>query len=394
MSDRRDNGSGTIYFNSSAGKWFASYPIGKYQNGRPKYKTFTGNSESEVRKKLRVFSKNQESISVSAQAKWTLERYMRYWLETFKKVEVKISTYSRYVSTAQRNIYPEIGHIQMMSLTADHIQQLINQKLKQGYSYSSIKKIHDLLNPCLTDAVSKNVIARNPMIFVKMPKEKQVIKRKCSDESSSEAERYFRQDEKDRLVSICKSEYSNGKQRFSYGYAYILMLHTGLRPGEMLALCKGDVDLNNKTISVSKTLVEYEIIDGDGNTSRKVEIQNSPKSDSSNRTISLNSNALDAINHLLKDNVGETVLAAKTGAFVTPANFRKRWRSVCKVANVEYRSPHTLRHTFATNLFYAGADVKTVSALLGHANTKITYDIYIHVIEDRKTDAVKLIEDL
>ena len=122
--------------------------------------------------------------------------------------------------------------------------------------------------------------------------------------------------------------------------------------------------------------------------------RNTPKSDSSNRIIGLNANAMDAINHLLEHNKGQTVLSAKTGAFVTTANFRKRWRSVCKTANVEHRPPHTLRHTFPTNLFYAGADVKMVSALLGHANTKITYDIYIHAIESRKTDAVKLIEDI
>lgn len=389
---RREKGDGTVYFNSSVQKWFSSYPIGKYPNGRIKYKTFTGDSELAVKKKLREFKKSKELENPSAQSKWSLERYMNYWLTTYKKIEIKPTTYSRYVATANRDIYPDIGHIQMVSLSSDRIQELINKKINQGLSYSSIKKIYDLLLPCLKEATARDVIVKNPMLLVKMPKEKHIKKEK---DIASEAEKYFKPDEKERLVAACKSKYSNGKPRFSYGYAYILMLHTGMRPGEMLALSKEDVDLTNKQISISKTMVEYEIRDENTNDIKKVvEIQNTPKSDSSNRVISLNANAIDAINHLLENNVGKTILSAKTGAFVTPSNFRKRWRSICKVANVEHRSPHTLRHTFATNLFYAGADVKTVSALLGHADTKITYDTYIHVIENKKTDAVKLIEDI
>ena len=354
------------------------------------YRTFTGETEAEARKKMKSFQKEQSEISADSKSKWTLEKYMSYWLETYKKVEVKTSTYSRYCATARRDIYPVLGHIQMVSLTSDQVQMLINDKINQGLGYSSIKKIHDLLNPCLKEATARNVIVKNPMLLVKMPKERQIRK-----ENSSDAEKYFRPDERVRLVDVCKSVYSNGKQRFSYGYAYILMLHTGMRPGEMLALSKEDVNLEDNTISINKTVIEYEVTDeATGEISKRIEIQNTPKSDSSNRVISMNSNALDAVNHLLKDNVGDTVLSSKSGTFVTPANFRKRWISVCKTARVEYRSLHTLRHTFATSLFYAGADVKTVSALLGHANTKITYDIYIHVIEERKTDAVKLIESI
>ena len=81
MATRRDKGDGTIYFNNAAQKWFASYPIGRYEGGRTKYRTFTGDTEMEVRRKMKSFKKTQNEISANAKSKWTLKRYMEYWLE-------------------------------------------------------------------------------------------------------------------------------------------------------------------------------------------------------------------------------------------------------------------------------------------------------------------------
>jgi site-specific recombinase XerD len=53
---------------------------------------------------------------------------------------------------------------------------------------------------------------------------------------------------------------------------------------------------------------------------------------------------------------------------------------------------HSLRHTFATMLFSNGCEVKVVSELLGHSNTKITENIYIHVIQQQKVKAIKSID--
>ena len=52
---------------------------------------------------------------------------------------------------------------------------------------------------------------------------------------------------------------------------------------------------------------------------------------------------------------------------------------------------HCLRHTFGSHLIRAGADVKTVQALLGHSSAMVTLDIYAHAFEDRKREAVEFI---
>ena len=69
--------------------------------------------------------------------------------------------------------------------------------------------------------------------------------------------------------------------------------------------------------------------------------------------------------------------------------------SICKRAGIEnHQGLHTLRHTFASMLFRKGVDAKTVSELLGHSSVAFTMNIYVHLIEEQKSNAVNLIDDL
>ena len=55
---------------------------------------------------------------------------------------------------------------------------------------------------------------------------------------------------------------------------------------------------------------------------------------------------------------------------------------MCVDAGIEYRGEHVFRHTFATNCYYKGMDIKILSRLLGHADVNITYNIYVHLYGD------------
>ena len=61
-----------------------------------------------------------------------------------------------------------------------------------------------------------------------------------------------------------------------------------------------------------------------------------------------------------------------------------RWQTkcACRDAGIEYRGEHIFRHTFATNCYYKGMDIKILSRLLGHADVNITYNIYVHLYGD------------
>ena len=88
------------------------------------------------------------------------------------------------------------------------------------------------------------------------------------------------------------------------------------------------------------------------------------------------------------------VFATKNGKRITPRNIDRTFRSILKRCGIACTGVHSLRHTFASRLFAKGVDVKTVSELLGHSDVGITYDTYIHLIQEQRITAVKAIEDI
>lgn len=71
---------------------------------------------------------------------------------------------------------------------------------------------------------------------------------------------------------------------------------------------------------------------------------------------------------------------------------RYRLQSAFSKANVEYRGFHIFRHTFASNCYAKGCDVKILSKLLGHRDASITYNIYIHLFGDDLEEMRKVID--
>lgn len=88
------------------------------------------------------------------------------------------------------------------------------------------------------------------------------------------------------------------------------------------------------------------------------------------------------------------VFCTRTNNFLSPRNVERSFVRVAKRAGLDECNFHSLRHTYATRLFELGVPVNVVSKLLGHAKTSITTDIYISVIPQLKTDAVKVLDSL
>ena len=68
--------------------------------------------------------------------------------------------------------------------------------------------------------------------------------------------------------------------------------------------------------------------------------------------------------------------------YVAPSNFRNAFRRFCEFADVEYKGVHALRHTFASLMFAQDVDIKYISTWLGHSSVQITYDTYVHIMEE------------
>ncbi len=153
------------------------------------------------------------------------------------------------------------------------------------------------------------------------------------------------------------------------------MIETGLRVGEVLALRWRDVNIKRKRLHVCATVVRLA-------NKKQSFVQDSAKSEASNRIVPLTPTALSLLEHLAEDSYSEWVFVNTDGERLSYEALRYQTRCICRDAEVEYRGEHVFRHTFATNCYYKGMEIKILSRLLGHADVNITYNLYIHLYGD------------
>lgn len=381
---KREYGSGGIY-QINDNKWVARISLGKYPDGRRKVKALYGNSESEVKRKMKAYKNDAKSFTPAEVKKKSLEEFMRYWLEGTKKNTLKSSSYDRLENTCVHQIFPYLGWMPLTSITPDEIQMFINQRSNE-LSYSSVKKVYEALNAAFRLAVDRQYIPRTPMVGITLPK---------PDRNQSDI--YFFQEEQIKKIKAeALSLYSTGKPRYRLGYAYILLLNTGMRIGEALALEWSDINFEKRTISITKTLTQVKSRDGSEGKNYISVIENTPKTKNSIRVISMNDNAYEALRKLQEINgKHKFVLANTSGGTTSHRTFDKPFRTIQKNCGISPQvGVHALRHTFASILFRNGVDVKTVSTLLGHSGTAITYNTYIHIINEQQAEALKIVDNI
>lgn len=379
---RRGYGDGSVYQRKD-GRWVARLMLpGK--NTVYRY----AKTEPAAKRLLRELKQSPEVLAKTNAKIISVHDYFKQWLSVFKMPTLKKSSYDRLDSVINNTIAKELGEMRVADVTPKDCQEVINKLVDEGKSFSSIKKVYDTMGDCFKHAFLSGDIPMNPMLVVTCP---------SSSNFENKDVRALTEDEESKLLSELDKKYiSSGKPIYTYKDAYIAILNTGMRLGEMVALDWSDVDLESMTVHVWKTAIIVSKRDSDGNATGKQEqiIQNMPKTKAGNRVIPLNQKALNAFQRL-KDSSGGSEFVLNTSTKKrTYCNtlFRQLSRAYknCMIANA---GVHTLRHTFATKLFNKGADVKDVSVLLGHSSVTITYNTYIHVIKERKENVVKLLDD-
>ncbi len=372
-SERRANGEGTV-FQLSDGKWVAKIYLGQGSHGEWQVKQFSGKTEAIVKKKLRDYKCSTDFIERHAPVQDTVQAYFAIWLREYQYHKLKPSSFDRLESTVSNHIYPSIGNLKMDKVTRDHIQGLINKLCRKGLSYSSIKKVYVALNSCFTHAMTADVVLKNPCVGIALP----------SPASGTKEVLPLGEEEVELLKIELARTGDAGELVHPYGQAYMLILHTGMRMGEALSLRWTDIDFRRKTISVVKNSILTKKRDEEGTCvgGYEVQVQKSTKTASGNRVLPMNQSAEEALRALKRGNDTEYVIVNRRHKPILPSNFERTFRAILKNAGISGNyGIHALRHTFASMLFAKGVDVKIVSKLLGHSTVKITYDIYVHLLE-------------
>ena len=381
---RRERGEGSISKRKD-GTWTGRVVVGYSKDGKQKIKAVYGKTEREVKAKLKEVKISLIKEEQVDRKTITLEEYVEDWLATYKKNEVKPKTYDYIEMIFNNYIFPNLGMYQLHSITSKDIQQMINKLTDADYAYSTIRKVYIYSNNIFDFARKHHDIKDNPCDLVVLPKAK---------EKSMSDIVYYDENDIIKIKKYALQQYSNGKYVYRYGYAIILMLYTGLRAGEVCGLKWKNVDFENKTVYINNNVTIVK--DRDENSTKKNKlVEGSPKSRSSERKIPLADMAIEALEYFKKISVGGIYVVTKENGNILDHHVLDRmfYSIINKACPDKKYGVHALRHTFASMLFKKGVDVKTVSEILGHKETGVTYNIYIHIIEDQKKKAISQLNE-
>lgn len=364
-----------------------------------KRKGFYGKTKGEVKQKAKEFLTKVEN-GFRDPEKISLNCYIQYWLTTYKKNKIELSSYSRLCVVFDSQIKETIGKKMIGDVSSRDIQELIdeyaNPSTSEGkaLSISGLKKIIQLLNPCFKMAIEEGIIFKNPCNLVILPKETNIKKETKKQISLTD-------DETQRFKEACLEKNKTNKEYKSRDALILLIiLNLGLRVGEMLALDWSDVDFNQGLIYIRKTLqsnlLDYDFNEGIKRLPNKV--RNAPKTSAGIRILNLNEKVEFYFKELLEYDKRNHIKAkfiacTRVGTRNTPRNLQRSLDRVVKRANINQEvSLHTLRHTFGSYLIRHGIGIEVISKLMGHANNMITYNKYIHSIKEEEAKAMKLLK--
>jgi len=393
MPKKRANGEGSIYKKGNGYEMqitISRDPI----TGKFKRKSFSGKTKKEVIGKKDDYIAAQKTGTYVEPNIITLREWLDIWLDTYKKTKLARSTMDTYESHISIHLKPYLGAIKLQDLKTETIQKMYNFKFNNGEGLSAvtIKRIHVTLKQALEKAVELNYIHKNPAKYCILPKDNRESKLKV-----------ILSEDIPKIINVL--DINN-----TYDVLIMLDLFSGLRKGELIALTLDDLNIDNEILTVNKSSsrvkIRYDNENDVEENTKYEDIIKAPKTRSSIRKMPIPKNMIPILKkHKLKNweinlakgrsnEVFNLAFPSETGTKLNPQNITRRWISVLKKAGVDYINFHCIRHTFATQLLEKGVNPKSIQDLLGHSSIRTTLDIYSHVSQDSKIEAISKINYL
>ena len=290
-----------------------------------------------------------------------------------KRRYVKQSTYAAYVLILENHILPMFGDCE--TLSEKLVQEFVLQKLNDGLSIKTVKDILIVLKMVMKFGV-KNEWMNYQEWDIKYP----------TTETNKEIEVLTVAHHKKILDFI--------KQNFTFrNLGIYISLTTGLRIGEICGLKWSDINTDNCTITVNRTIERIYIVEGERKHTEL--IINTPKTKNSCREIPMNKELLAMMKPLKKVVNTDFYVLTNEEKPTEPRTYRNYYHRLMARLGIPRLKYHGLRHSFATRCIESNCDYKTVSVLLGHANITTTLNLYVHPnMEQKKKCITKMFKSL
>ena len=339
--------------------------VGYMGNGAPIVKRISGDTELELADNVvrAVMSSGRKPDfvheDITSSKVTTFHEYAEDWFRTYKVKHIKATTLGGYRTILEYHLYPVFGNEDISGITTKAIQEMLNSKSDK--SRKTLQDIMILFRAILESARKDNVIKTNPADD----------RRITIPSIRKKARNALEMDVLKEIISSLDLLSDDDDRRF-----LALLIFTGMRRGEVLGLRWEDADFQNGIIHVQRNVTFPRGINDP--------LVGTTKTESGVRDIPILPMLLDYLKP-----IGTTGYIVGNGETPNTLSIvRRRNERINRLIDMHGATPHVFRHSFATMLYDAGADIKTIQSIMGQSDYKTTADRYCHPREDRKhTDA-------
>lgn len=355
MARRRANGEGTLHLRPD-GRWECTIMDGFKSDGRRKYKSFYGKTQAEVKKKRNEYILARDS-GMLPEKEYTFYEWADIWYENHKE-NVKPTTQDNYRYTL-RILKDGFNRRKLKDIKAYDIEQFLKKLKRDGRSDSCLTQCRGMMYQIMNKAEANDLIHKNPVRFAEKMRKGQKKRKEA-----------FTAEE----VKILMDKLPENR----IGWSIRLMLATGMRTQELLALEPRHISDDGAKITIEQAVVMV----------KGVAMIGTPKSFDSYRVIPVPANIRYCARLLCAGNTKFIWEAGKMDMPCNPSYFRKQFKEALNgIEGVRVLTPHCCRHTYVSQMQALGVDLATIQSIVGHADVDMTMH-YLHVQDSIRQAAI------
>jgi len=344
------------YKKRADGRYSTHVAIGVKDDGKPLRRTIYAKTIRELEEKAAELRRQVGTGTVVNDGGITVGEWADLWITTYKS-SVSYNTQRMYSLIVENYIKTTIGYMKLKDVKTIHLQRIINENQKKT---GIVKKFRLTINQIFEQAMLNDMIVKNPAKGISLPKS-QLIKEK----------RALTTEEVEKINSLPLDMKTK--------CFVMLLMYTGMRKGEALALTKKDINKSEDEIIVNKSVI-FKV--------NQSEIKTATKTVAGMRKIPV----LSVLKNMLYGYVDaietEVLFATKEGKTLSDTAYRLMWSKFEKAMGTKEITAHIFRHNFATTLYNAGVDVKTAQEILGHKSIQVTMGIYTHLDKTKRHESI------
>lgn len=361
-------------------KWAYIIDVGIHpETGKRKQKTKSGFKTK--KEAAQAAADMERSFSFAGDKSLTFEELYNEWWEGHK-LTIKPTTAKTFKSHYNNHILPYFAKYKIKDITRKHCQKFINALHENRPG--SVLEIKTKANQVFRYAMQEDLIVKNPMQHVVIPKKDEEELLDGFDQRN-----YWEKEEVKLFLSKVVEEYPSNEANL-----FRMLIYVGLRKGEALALTWDDIDFNEGTARITKTIY---FANGESHVQ-------TAKTASGRRTVDIDDGTLKQLKRhralqrehyfeMRPEHNNNILFARPDGRHMRLAQVNELLKSVINKLDIHPITVHGLRHTYASLAFEAGADIEYVKSQLGHKNIQTTSNIYTHVTKSKKEKTSKLFAD-